>query len=243
VTPAEALTRKVGPLPVWAWAAGASGVIIIGVRIYRGSGSAGESEPEPQPDAGAEDGVLEEWSTPIGGNYSPTIPPANPGGWYEPEPSTDDTDTGQPTTNAAWRTLAIDRLVASQGYRPTDVADALGLYLRGRGITVRQEALVNEAVRAVGAPPEGAPPITRADPAPNVAPPNPNPGRYKVRKGDTLRSISRRAYGDATDQYLNKLMRSNGLRRNQQGNVTPWRVGMVLVLPVIDGKSPKNLNG
>jgi hypothetical protein len=158
------LTAKAGPLPVWGWAVLVS-VPIIGYRIYSSrkaaaaAAAAASSTPTQTADSYPLTGVPGTTDSTAGALY-PSL--YNPGGIYTGDAGTTGTTLTTPTTNNDWRNVAADKLVAA-GYSPTDVNTALVLILNGQPVTPQQEALFNEAVRAVGSnPPEGVPPITLA---------------------------------------------------------------------------------
>ena len=58
---------------------------------------------------------------------------------------------------------------------PVSVSEAADNYLGGNPLTAQQEGMVDTAIRALGTPPDGAPPITRAARATTAQPAAPTP--------------------------------------------------------------------
>jgi len=131
------LTDKVGPLPLWAW----FGVVIatvVAVRLYNARRSGSDTTYDPNSDNSTQDVT------------QPTVPP---GVGYIPN-TPDGTDPIQ-DTNAQWKVRAINAV--QNKYGGFAATNALGAYLAGNALGPEQVVIVNEAVRLVGAPPEGAP--------------------------------------------------------------------------------------
>lgn len=160
----EGLTAKAGPLPVWGWAIAVSAPIIA-YRVYTtrkaaaaAAAAATATTAQPSADSYPLTGVPGTTDSSAGalGAYSLY----NPGGIYTGDGSTTSTTSTAPTSNNQWRQLAADKLTAA-GYDPSQVNTALTAILSGIAVTPQQEALFNEAVRAVGSnPPDGTPTIT-----------------------------------------------------------------------------------
>lgn len=183
----DALTQKIGPAPAWVYGV-TLGVGINVVRWYRNrttapaaddvsdgtdaaAGATGAAAPTTGYALGDPSGTLSPPGS-VGGFPIPSGYQANPGGVIIDSTgvSSAPVATSAPLNNGDWSRRAFDVLV-SEGNSPTAVSDALTKYLTGDPITAQQEALVSMALRRVGAPPEGAPSITRAAPAPAATAP------------------------------------------------------------------------
>lgn len=180
----DALTQKIGPAPAWVYGL-SLGVGINVFRWYRnrsapaatevsdgteGAAGATGGTAAPAPTTGYSLGDPAGTLSPpgsVGGYPVPTGYQANPGGVVIDSGgvSSAPVTSSAPLNNGDWSRRAFDVLVA-EGNAPTAVQDALSKYLTGDPITAQQEALVSLALRRVGSPPEGAPSITRAAPAP-----------------------------------------------------------------------------
>lgn len=160
----DSLTYKLGPLPAWAWGVGL-GVSFIAYRTIKDR-IAGSSAPAPATstdETAAGDDVI--------GGVAPDGWTGSPmgGGTWVPAPVTGDpdldvpeeTETG-PATNDAWRRLAGDYLTSTGLWTGTQINDALVKFLDGEPMTEAEIAIVNAALRALGQPPDNAPPIVRA---------------------------------------------------------------------------------
>jgi hypothetical protein len=138
----EAVTRKVGPLPVWVYGALVA-VLVWGYYLYSGR-SLGGNGTDSLAQASTSDslsGLPDETGT-LPGVSSGTAPTA--GG------------TNSPTDNLAWFTVASNYLVASN-LDPVTVSNALNKYLTGEQLTLTERAIVNLAIARYGVPPEGVP--------------------------------------------------------------------------------------
>lgn len=177
----DALTRKIGPAPAWVYGVGL-GLGITGVRYYRSKNapavasatsddgtSAGTAAGATTPGAADDPGA---YTTGTVGAY--TLPggyQATTSGVLDYTGQADAQTTQTPTTNAAWQQEAYDVLVGRLGYAPVTTEEALRAYLAGDPVSSSQEAVISQALRLVGRPPEGAPAITRSTTAPTVAAP------------------------------------------------------------------------
>lgn len=142
------LTRKIGPLPVWAYgaiviAAAWGYYYVTGGRATQASGDSGV----PVPDASDAD-FVDESGTTLG---------SGTGG------SNAGTGTTSPGTNQEWFSLASQYLLGF-GYEGVAVTNALTKYLTGEALSIPERALMNMAVSRWGAPPEGVPVTTGAPP-------------------------------------------------------------------------------
>lgn len=176
----DALTRKIGPAPAWVYGVGL-GLGITGVRYYRSKNapavasatsddgtSAGTAAGATTPGAADDPGA---YTTGTVGAY--TLPggyQATSSGVLDYTGQADAQTTQTPTTNAAWQQEAYDVLVGRLGYAPVTTEEALRAYLAGDPVSSSQEAVISQALRLVGRPPEGAPAITRSTTAPVVSP-------------------------------------------------------------------------
>ncbi len=126
--------------------------------------------------------------TPPGGDYS-----------EKPEPA------ARPATNAEWLSRASDVLVAPPHNRAVSATwNALNAALAGQPLSSNDMAIVELAIRLVGTPPEGMPPLNitapskvpvpsttpAPAPAPSKTPVPPASSTYVVKSGDTLSSIA-----------------------------------------------------
>lgn len=257
---ADSLTAKLGPLPVWAWGVGAGAAFNIGRYLVNRRKSASVPAEEPAPgdaDAGPESSVS------VGGSgsgyYSPGIPSAqvNPGAWGTDEPSTTPATDSAPSTPAApadndeWRARAVELLTAS-GMAPLTVDEAVKRYFAGSPLSPQDQAIISTAVRRLGVPPGGAPPITAA-PAPSVTAPAPagptapapapapapvaNPvaagTSVTVKSGDTLYGLVRAKYGSASLTKLREVAAFNGITLGPAPNYVPrpFAVGQTIRFP------------
>lgn len=169
MNPVETLGEKLGPLPVWVWGVGL-GVTITGARWAIDKRKAAATPPAASTDAGtpagAGNGVAGGPGVSPGAGSPATVPAVgvpNAGGWNAPADQVAGTPTtaAGPTTNAEWQTLAVEALTAD-GYPPLTIETAISKYLAGTPITVTEQALISQAFRHQGRPPEGAPVMTTA---------------------------------------------------------------------------------
>lgn len=189
-----AMTKKVGPLPLWGWAVGL-GAVLVAYMYVRQSQSASSGAATPIPTTG---GVVDTTGSSMGG-------------------SSGDPFTSNGATNQQWENAAI--MSASKwGLSPTGVQSALDKYLNGYTLNSAEQNAVNKVIGTFGAAPEpltglvnggnsilepapapsashNAPtpskpkPATKPKPAPvhHVAP---APQTYKIQWGDTLSGIA-----------------------------------------------------
>lgn len=150
---ADFVTRKVGPFPVWAY-----GLLFVGAWYYL----------ERRKSAAASSTSAAAGTTVAAASTIGTDPAGNTGE-IDPETgyvygSSEDlaalqqqtsstSSSGQYSDNNAWATAAINYLVGL-GDDPTVANTAIEAYLGSQTLTVNQQALVNSAVQALGAPPQ-----------------------------------------------------------------------------------------
>jgi len=176
----EALTRKVGPFPVYQW-----GIIIvagvgIAIVVRRATGDAGAA---PGSAGGSSLSAAGPGAVGAFGSSGPT---------YLPDASVTAEPT-QITTNSEWVAEAFRRIMADPNYSwsPFAVQQALERYTIGQA-TSADQGIISAALELAGVPPDGAPvsadpyivgapdpgaalpPISPSDPAANV--PVPVPG-------------------------------------------------------------------
>lgn len=155
-----AVTRKVGPLPVYAYGLIIAGVIWI-YYIWQGK-NAGADSGSAMPSSDAADSGI--------GLGDDTGDTANTGG--SGTGSTSGVST--PTDNLSWFTMASNYLVGFN-YDSVSVSNALSKYLTGEQLTTAERALVNQAVARFGVPPEGVPVSPGATPTTPTYPPTRTP--------------------------------------------------------------------
>lgn len=127
-----------------------------------------------------------------------------PGGDYSEVPEA----PARPATNGEWLSQATDKLVAPPHNRaPSATWNALNNALNGQPLSATDMAIVELAIRIVGTPPEGMPPLNMTTPskvpvpstpttpttppAPAPAPKTPAPSSTRiVKSGDTLSGIA-----------------------------------------------------
>lgn len=160
------LKQKVGPLPLGVWlAAGIAIVLYIREKQSGGGlsslfgGSSASAVPNQQTDPAGNIGTIDPatgyvYGTPedlaaLAANNSTATNPAAPA-------------SATYANNDAWSEAAVNYLVGL-GISPTEATNAIQLYLAGQALTTQQQADVNEAIQALGAPPtlpDAAPPNT-----------------------------------------------------------------------------------
>jgi hypothetical protein len=97
------------------------------------------------------------------------VPGDRPGTRAPSSPSSPDSEPGtrRPENNAEWLALAVDVLMGRG--TPGGIAfTALSKALAGQPLTAQEQALVSQAIQALGTPPGGMPPL-------NSTPPDPPP--------------------------------------------------------------------
>ena len=238
-TTGDALTEKVGPLPVWVWGISA-GIAINAGRYFYGrrktknaalttdpaadTGTAGAAgAPDPTSGPGA----------PASGNYGygANAPASSTGSDQATAPA-----TGRPVTNVVWQAQAVDALTAG-GAPPLAATEALRKYLAGEPTTTIEQGLVSLAIRSHGVPPEGAPALLTVPPTttpsngtaaptppapPAIAPVwNPAGGQFGLWPINSAKpTIRQGTTGDAV-RYAQGVLTKNGIRTNVDGVFGP----------------------
>lgn len=163
------LAKQVGPFPVAGWLGIIAAGVGIGVLVRRSSLFDGGTEPdvpavEDDPAAGAVAST---------GYYGAGagLPGAFPGGNGQPPPPSGVATA--PATNQEWSMAAVRFLIAG-GVDPVIADAAIGNYLQGNPLDARHSAALSIALRQLGPPPEGAPPVS-GTPAPPPSLPSGNP--------------------------------------------------------------------
>lgn len=179
----DAFTRKLGPLPAWGW-----GAIVVGgvwlVYLVKGkqqSTQAAASLENMFPSGG----ISGAGPAPGTNDYSGVVDQA------EHAPAS-------PQTNAQWAQRVSDSMIAS-GSVPADVNNAFSRYLSGQSLTAQMQAIINDAIRRFGNPPEGIV-------APVTAPAGFKGHVYTVQNGDTLDSILQKFYGSGATAATKNLV-------------------------------------
>lgn len=150
------LKQKVGPLPLGVWLI-AGIAIVLYIREKQSGGGLSSLF------GGSNASAVPNQQTDPAGNIG-TIDPATGYVYGTPEDlaalAANNADTTNPTApasatyadNAAWSEAAVNYLVGL-GISPTEATNAIQLYLNGQTLTTQQQADVNEAIQALGAPP------------------------------------------------------------------------------------------
>jgi len=177
--PADRLTEKLGPLPVWAWGGLLGGGFLIGSFVYKRA--KGTSTPAAAVDAGgpstsdapaASPASVPASSSEMGsfmasGSY---VPPGSGGGSSGDPANLPDA----PTDNDEWMRKAITLTVAKYPqFSYYEVQSALGLYVDGGEWTEAQQSIVELAIKLAGLPPYRTPGNTIVRPTPVVVTPPP----------------------------------------------------------------------
>lgn len=162
-------TRKIGPFPVYVYA-----IIFVGAWYYlqrKKSAAATAASGTAAAGVGTA-GVTPNWGTDPAGNTGYIDPQTGyVQGSAEDLAALNQQNTnsasGSYTTNDAWASAAINYLTAL-GEDPTVANSAIEAYLGSQTLTAAQQAMVNQAIQALGAPPQ---PPTATTTTPVVAPP------------------------------------------------------------------------
>lgn len=150
------LTRKVGPLPAGVWLAAAV-VIYLYLKKRQAATGTGPSAVTPSGTVGT-----------TGGIGSSDLSGSGGGGSSGSTGTSGSTVAGQYATNDAWARAAENYLVGI-GVDPTVGNSAIQAFLTSQTLTTEQQAEVNLAIQALGAPPTAPQPGTA--PPPVVTPP------------------------------------------------------------------------
>jgi hypothetical protein len=154
------LKQKVGPLPLWIWLGAGIAIILYlrekqsggGLSSLLGGSSSASAVPNEQTDPAGNIGSIDPATGYVYGTPEDLAALA-----ANNDTSTTDTNPTSPgaatyADNAAWSEAAVNYLVGL-GISPTEASQAIQLYLSSQTLTTQQQADVNEAIQALGAPP------------------------------------------------------------------------------------------
>lgn len=176
----DALKQKVGPLPLYVW-------LVAGVAIWwyfsrKNAVSSGTGAPNQQTDPAGNIGAIDPatgyvYGTPedlaaLASNNAGTGGDTSGSGGSGGSGST---VGGQYPDDEAWGRAAINYLVGL-GIDPATANEAIQQFLAGQTLTTAQQGDVNEAIQALGAPPQPPGPTGTAPPPVVTPPPGPSPG-------------------------------------------------------------------
>lgn len=180
-SPDNFFAKKIGPMPVWAYALILAGMLAIGfwykshkaatagTGTVTSNGTTGDSlDGEESADGYVANSGTDSYGTSSGSSSSGSSATLT-------------------TTNAEWASNAANYL-DSVGGDPVAIQTALADYLAGQQLTSAQTTIVNQAIAAVGSPPQGVIPVATSSPSVN----------YTVVSGDSLVSIAQMFYGDSS---------------------------------------------
>ncbi len=142
--------RQVGPLPAWGWVLAIGGGLAFGWYVRR---RGPEVAADPEAADGSDTGLPSSVNLPASGLVI--------GG-----PAATDTSPlpQRIETNQQWRARAVEVLTI-RGYSPSLVDIAIAHYLLGEPLeSDAQNQAVDDALRILGVPPEGAPPLQPFEP-------------------------------------------------------------------------------
>ena len=181
------LSQKTGPFPLWMWIAGGIGVWYF---LGRGKGTpgSGTGAANQQTDPAGNIGSIDPATGYVYGTPEDTAALAanNAGTGSDTGTGSGSTTAGQYPDDATWGRAAVNYLVGI-GVDPTQANQAITLYLASQPLSTTQQADVNSAIQALGAPPDlpgpapgnpgtitqppgGTPPVTHTPP-PHEPPP------------------------------------------------------------------------
>lgn len=241
----DIVTRKVGPLPLFAWA-GIAGAAVLAFRRWqaaRAGAAAAASGDESEPsDATGTTSTNYDTSLPsLGGVGAPssTVQPqggagGDGGGFTQ----------GKPADNDAWKAAAFSALLA-RGYEALSIDVALEKYLRSQTLTQDQAKLVGVALSLVGPTPSPLTLVTSVTPPPAPSKPpagsgsQPGTGTPGAEKRAPLTlsaplpypwNLIRTTYGSVNAGMVSRFAAYNGLSYDGT-QVKPWRAGQVVRFP------------
>lgn len=161
----DALTRKIGPVPVWLIGVG----IVLLIYLYRKK--LGSSSGQ-QTDAAGNVGTIDPATGYVYGSSQDQAGLAaqnSSGGTSTSTGTSGSTTAGQYTDNSSWGRAAVNYLVGL-GEDPTGANEAIQQYLGSQTLTPAQQGMVNLAIQGIGAPPQ-LPGPTGTPPPPVNTPP------------------------------------------------------------------------
>lgn len=147
------LGNKVGPLPLWVWIAAG---IVVYYYMSKKNSTAAAAGANQQTDPAGNIGSIDPATGYVYGTPEDTAALAANNGTGSSSGGSTDTSTspGQRTftDNNTWGIAAVNYLV-SLGVDASAANQAITLYLGSQSLTTQQQAMVNEAIQALGAPP------------------------------------------------------------------------------------------
>lgn len=149
----EVLSQKIGPYPAGAWLALIGGGTALGLVLRRRFSSGPTTTVLPD--------TTDEAGNPITNATAGALGQPNVGS------SSAGTSSTGPTNNQEWTVSAIRYLVGA-GTDPAQAQGAITRFVDGTALTLAEQAIVSQAIRALGPPPEYVPAIVTA---PTQAPP------------------------------------------------------------------------
>lgn len=164
----EVLSQRIGPYPAGAWLALIGGGTALGLVLRRRFSSGPTTTVLPD--------TTDEAGNPVNN--------AIPGALGRPTVGSSSAGTSstvaEPTNNQEWTVAAIRYLVGA-GTDPAQAQGAITRFVDGTAITLAEQALVGNAIRALGPPPEYVPAIITAPTQAPAATPGfqaaPTPGK------------------------------------------------------------------
>lgn len=162
-SPAELLTRKVGPLPLWAWAGAA---VVIWYVIKKRSASSSSTTASSTggtygTDPAGNTGTLDPSTGYVQGSAEDiaALQQQNAALNGTSSTSSSSSSTSSYGSNQEWESAAINYLVGL-GDDATAANGAISAYLNSQTLTTSQQGMVNSAIQALGAPPDPPAPST-----------------------------------------------------------------------------------
>lgn len=149
----DALTSQVAGLPGWVWVGAVGGGLALSFWIQRRGEEPGV-EPEVGPSA-FPPGAPENGRVTRGRAPTPNLPAEDATGIVD---------------NDDWQNQGVEYLT-SRGVAPATAHSALEKFLSGDTVDSQEQAIVNQVMRRLGPPPQGAPPIRRGPDDRPKAPP------------------------------------------------------------------------
>lgn len=149
------LGNKVGPLPLFAWMAAGIGVWYFITKKNSGTATTAGQQPTNVSsnygtDPAGNTGYIDPNSGYVYGTSEDTAALQGSGSGTT---ATSPSSSGQTyTDNDAWGRAAVNYLVGV-GEDPTQANQAITLYLSSQPLNTQQQAMVNSAIQAIGAPP------------------------------------------------------------------------------------------
>lgn len=193
------LRQMVGPLPLGAWVGVVGAGVVAAVVINR------RADAQAAADAGPSSVTLLDGSAQLPAAYDPS---------YAPGAGGTSSVAGTPTTADEWVSYATKLLVAQRKpYSSLVISQTLQKYVQGGySFTTDEQTIINDAIRAAGLPPGGAPVIEPSTPgATGVVPGEehtpPNLRSDLGQRRTTVRQVGTRA--ERTDELARRVYGSS----------------------------------